>query len=303
MLDSQDRCTGRGARRRATVLWLLLATLAAARAGAAEKAANDPLERLNRATYAFNDALDRMLARPAAKAYKAAVPQKVRQGISNVLANLAYPTVIVNDALQAKFKDAGSDTARFLANTVIGVGGIFDPATHFGLAIHDEDFGQTLGRWGVPPGPYLVLPLLGPSDTRDGPGKLVDHFTGGDYALKYINNDVLQSTKTGYALYLLRLLDRRTELLATEETLQQAFDPYAVVRNAYVARREYLVRDGNVPDEVYDDPGSDSSAPAPPGPTQAQPPAPQPEPEPQPQSEPPPAAPEATLPGGLAPGG
>ncbi len=297
MLDSEDRSPGRGTRRRTTALWLLLATLTATRAVAADKAPNDPLERLNRATYAFNDALDRMLARPAAKAYKAVMPAKVRQGVSNFLANLAYPTVIVNDALQAKFKDAGSDTARFLANTVVGVGGIFDPATRFGLPIHDEDFGQTLGAWGVPAGPYLVLPLLGPSDVRDGPGKIVDHFTGGDYSLKRLNNDVAQSSNTGYALFMLRLLDRRTELLATEETLQQAFDRYAVVRNAYVARREYLVRDGNIPDDSYDEPAGDAEAPpAPPGSTPPPQPASAGPPAQPPQAEPPPQAPEAVPP-------
>jgi phospholipid-binding lipoprotein MlaA len=257
MVDAKDSRPARRARRPAAVL-LAVAAFGAAGAVAADTPPKDPLERLNRATYAFNDALDRMLARPAAKAYRKVVPEKARQGVSNFLANLAYPTVIVNDALQAKFVDAGSDTLRFLTNTVIGVGGIFDPATHFRLPIHDEDFGQTLGAWGVPAGPYLVLPLLGPSDVRDAPGKVVDHFTGGDYWLKYLPNDVAQSTKTDYVLYAVRLLDRRTELLGTDETLQQAFDPYAVVRNAYVKRREYLVRDGNIPDETYDDPTMDA---------------------------------------------
>ena len=265
MTDVQYTGPARGPRRCAAAL-ALVAALGATAATAADTAPRDPLERLNRATYAFNDALDRMLARPAAKAYKKVVPEKARQGVSNFLANLAYPTVIVNDALQAKFKDAGSDAVRFIANTTIGIGGIFDPATHFGLPIHDEDFGQTMGAWGVPPGPYLVLPFLGPSDARDFPGKVVDHFTGGDYWIKYAPNDVAQSSKTDYVLYAVRLLDRRTELLGTDETLQQAFDPYAVVRNAYVKRREYLVRDGNIPEETYDDPTTD----APPAPEQPQ---------------------------------
>jgi phospholipid-binding lipoprotein MlaA len=246
MLESQHTARGRGTRRQAAALLLaLVAALGAAPAGAGDTP-KDPLERFNRATYAFNDALDRMLARPAAKAYKAVAPAAVRNSVSNFVANLEYPTTIVNDVLQAKFLDAGSDLTRFLANTVIGIGGLFDPATHFGLPIHDEDFGQTLGRWGVPPGPYLMLPVFGPSDFRDAPGRAVDTFTNLEHYTK--------STKAEYALWALRQLDRRTQLLATEEALQQAFDPYAVVRNAYVARREYLVRDGNIPEETYDEP-------------------------------------------------
>jgi phospholipid-binding lipoprotein MlaA len=297
MLESQDRGPGRGARRPAAGFMLALVSVLSATRAVAADAPKDPLEHLNRATYAFNDALDRMLARPAAKAYKAVVPEKARQVVSNFLSNLSYPTVIVNDTLQAKFKDAGADTARFLTNTVVGVGGLFDPATHFGLPIHDEDFGQTLGAWGVPAGPYLVLPFLGPSDFRDAPSKVVDHFTGGDYYLRYTNSDALQSTKADYGLYGVRLLDRRTELLATDETLQQAFDPYAVMRNAYVARREYLVRDGNIPEETYDEPASDAASPAPPAQQPAQQPEAQPaQPAPPPEAQPPPQAPEATAP-------
>ncbi len=245
-----DRPRLRGAHRPAT---LALALTLALPASAADAPKNDPFERLNRATYAFNDALDRMLARPAARAYKRAVPAQARKAVSNFLANLSYPTVIVNDALQGKLRDAGSDTLRFLTNTTIGIGGLFDPASHFGLAAHDEDFGQTLGVWGVPAGPYVVLPFVGPSDLRDAPGRVVDHFTGGDYYLRYTNSDALSSNSTEYGLYGARALDTRTELLSTDEALKQAFDPYALVRNAYLARREYLVRDGNLPEETYDD--------------------------------------------------
>jgi phospholipid-binding lipoprotein MlaA len=290
MLESQDRRPGRGAARPAAALLLALSALSGARVLAGE-APKDPLEHLNRATFAFNDALDRMLARPAAKAYKAVVPEKARQVVSNFLSNLAYPTVIVNDALQAKFKDAGADTARFVTNTVVGVGGLFDPATRLGLPVHDEDFGQTLGVWGVPAGPYLVLPFLGPSDLRDAPAKAVDTFTRGDYYLRLASSDALSSKTTEYGVWGLRLLDLRTALLATDETLQQAFDRYAVVRNAYVARREYLVRDGNIPEETYDEPMDDVGTPAPaPATAPVQPPAqaePAPSPEPQPQPQPP----------------
>lgn len=254
MPRTTHRPSGRAATRFAA---LLIGTVSAWPALAADPP-KDPFERVNRATYAFNDALDRMLARPAAKAYRAVVPQKARQAVSNFLANLSYPTVIVNDALQAKFRDAGSDTLRLLTNTVVGVGGLFDPATHFGLAAHDEDFGQTLGVWGLKTGPYLVLPFLGPSDLRDGPARLVDHFTSGEYYLRYSKNKTVSASSTEYALFGLRFLGIRTELLSTDEALRQAFDPYTVMRNAYLAHREYLVRDGNLPEESYDDPTGDS---------------------------------------------
>ncbi len=232
--------------RTALLLAFALATVPLA-AGAATKP-NDPLEKLNRATYAFNDALDRMLARPLARAYKAAVPEPARKAVSNFVANINYPLVMLNDGLQGKFKDAGSDLLRLVVNTTIGIGGLFDPATRMGFAAHDEDFGQTLGKWGVPPGPYLVLPIVGPSDFRDAPARLVDTYTTPyTYA---------KSKNTEYTLYGLTLLDRRTELLSVDSSLRNAFDPYVFVRNAYVARREYLVRDGNVPDDDLDDPST-----------------------------------------------
>ena len=298
MPDAHPPAAGRRGRRPAAAALLAIAGLVAATAHAADKT-NDPLERLNRATYAFNDAIDRMLARPAAKAYKAVVPEKARQAVSNFVANLNYPTVIVNDALQAKFKDAGSDTARFLTNTVFGIGGLFDPATRFGLPVHDEDFGQTLGVWGVPPGPFLVLPFVGPSDFRDAPAKVADAVTRADYYLRYTNNDVLASSNTEWVLYGIRLLDLRTALLSTDETLHQAFDAYAVVRNAYVARREYLVRDGNVPEETFDEPEPDSASP--PGEAPAEPPPATPPAEAPPAAVPPPAEEPAPPPPAASP--
>ena len=224
---------------------ILLAVLPAAPAAAAAKP-NDPLEKLNRATYAFNDAFDRMLARPAARAYKAAVPVPARNAVSNFFGNLYYPVVIINQALQGKLKTAGSDTARFIVNSVVGIGGFLDPATRWGFASHDEDFGQTLGWWGVPAGPYLVLPALGPSDFRDAPSVLADRYLSPTY---YQNSRALE-----YGLFVMSELDKRTQLLATDAALKAAFDPYTFIRNAYITRREYLVHDGNVPEETYDDP-------------------------------------------------
>ena len=235
----------------------LSALLLVQAAAATAETPGDPLEKLNRATYAFNDALDRMLARPAARGYVAVVPAPVRKAVSNFVANLSYTEVIVNDALQAKFKDAGSDVMRLLVNTTLGIGGLADPATRFGFQSHDEDFGQTLGHWGVPPGPYIVVPVLGPSDFRDGPAKLANTYF---QPYSYLN-----SSRTRYGLALLTQFNNRVELLAADSTLRNAFDPYVFVRNAYVARRNYLVHDGNVPDDNFDEPISalpDPAAPA-----------------------------------------
>lgn len=205
----------------------------------------DPLEKVNRATHAFNDALDRMLARPAARAYRRVVPESARNAVSNAVANLDYPTTALNSALQGKFRDAGTDTLRFLVNSTLGVAGLMDPATRFGLPRNDEDFGQTLGRWGVPSGPYLVLPFLGPSNLRDAPARFPDRYTNARY---YIGDGT-----TEYWLLGADVLDTRAALLSVDNALQQAYDPYAVVRDAYLQRREYLVRDGDVPEPSYED--------------------------------------------------
>ncbi len=246
---------------RTAALLLCAAALADGQAVAAEKN-KDPFEHVNRATYAFNDALDRMVARPAAKAYQKVVPTFARGAVSNFLENLESPKVIINDALQGKLKDACSDTARLVVNTVVGVGGLFDPATKWGLASHENGFGLTLGRWGVPPGPFIEIPLFGPSDMRDAPSKLiVDHYMSPEtYA---------SSAKVEYGIVGLGLLDRRTELLSTDNAVQQAFDPYAFIRDAYLARRYYLVHEGVLPEEIYDDtlepPSEASPAPEAPG--------------------------------------
>ena len=242
------------ASRRTASRGLLLAAILAVLPSAptAAGAPGDPFEKVNRATYAFNDALDRVLARPAARAYVAAVPAPIRKAVSNFVENLTYPEVIINNALQGKFKDAGSDVARLVINTVVGIGGLGDPATGWGFQAHDEDFGQTLGHWGVPPGPYVMLPVIGPSDLRDGPAKLVDTYSN---PYSYVN-----SNSARYGLSLLTLFSKRVELLAADSAVRNAYDPYVFVRNAYVARRNYLVHDGNVPEDNFDDPLSAAPA-------------------------------------------
>ena len=203
----------------------------------------DPLERMNRATYRFNDSVDRAVVRPVATGYRDHVPQLVQQGVDNFLENLAFPTTIVNDLLQLKVKDALVDLGRFAVNTTLGLGGLLDPASHFGIPKNDEDFGQTLGRWGVPSGPYVVIPFFGPSTMRDAPSIYVDGQTDLRVALHIDNN--VEWTLAGISL-----VHRRSELLPFDAQFDAAYDRYAFIRNAWLQRREYQVKDGDVPDDI-----------------------------------------------------
>ena len=214
----------------------------------------DPLERLNRTTFAFNDALDRNVARPLARGYRRVTPDPIETGVSNFFANLEYPTVLVNNALQGKLGAAVSDTGRLLVNTTFGLGGVFDPATRMGLERHDEDFGQTLGTWGVPPGAYIVVPVLGPYSVRDGVASLADEFTE---PRQYLEDD-----STRWGLWAGKQLDKRARLLDADAVLERAGDKYVLVRSAYLQRREYRVRDGNVPDDTSFEDDFESDEPA-----------------------------------------
>lgn len=204
----------------------------------------DPWERFNRSSFAFNDALDRAVAKPVAKAYKKVTPRVVRTGISNFVSNLSGITTVFNDVLQGKMRQAGRDSGRFLLNTTVGLGGLFDPATKAGLEKNSEDFGQTLGKWGVKSGPYLMLPILGPSTVRDTFGRIPDQFT---YPINYVDN-----WRIRYGVRALDFLDLRAGLLDLDAQLEQSFDRYAFVRNAWLQRREFQVRDGNVEDPSLD---------------------------------------------------
>ena len=217
----------------------------------------DPLERMNRATYRFNDSLDRHVMKPVAKGYVKHVPSLVRQGVDNFLENLAFPTTIVNDLLQLKIKDTLVDLGRFTVNSTLGIGGILNPANAFGIPKNDEDFGQTLGRWGVPAGPYVVLPFLGPSTLRDAPSWYVDAQTDLRITLD------LDAT-TEWALVGVSLVNRRSELLPYDASFDSAYDRYAFIRNAWLQRREYQVKDGEVedaiPQEELEDPAAAGDA-------------------------------------------
>jgi phospholipid-binding lipoprotein MlaA len=231
----------------------------------------DPWESWNRGVYKVNDKLDHAVARPVARTYVRAVPAPARTGVSNFFSNLRTPRDMINDALQGKFLAAGNDLARFLLNTTVGVGGLLDPATAVGLDHNNEDFGQTLGVWGVHPGPFLELPLLGPSDLRDGPARIVDAYTNPE--------TYIAAWDIKIPVYALDLVDVRTSLLSLDDTLKNVFDPYAFIRDAYLQRRAYLVSDGKVPDEApLVDPGEDTQAPVPAPTTPAAPPPPAPAP-------------------------
>ncbi|MFT3905329.1 MAG: VacJ family lipoprotein [Steroidobacteraceae bacterium] len=231
-------------------LTLLFAGCAAA---PAKRDPRDPLERMNRSIYSFNMALDRAVTKPIATGYKRVTPAPIRRGISNFLDNLAYPRTIVNELLQGKVADSGRDCVRLVVNTVFGLG-FFDPAGRAGLEQHDEDFGQTLGKWGVPSGPYLMLPFLGPSTVRDGLGEFPDEYTTGRH--------YLPTAPERYGVLAVDVIDTRAQLLDNDQLIAQSYDPYAFVRNAWLQRRAYLVNDGTTPDDDADaDADQDADAP------------------------------------------
>jgi phospholipid-binding lipoprotein MlaA len=206
----------------------------------------DPIEPLNRGVYQFNDALDKVLLKPAAEVYRGVLPQFVRTSVSNIFSNINDVIVALNNLLQGKFIDSVSDVGRIAVNSTIGVLGIFDVATHLGMEKHDEDFGQTLGYWGIGDGPYLVLPFFGPKNLRDTVGLFVDYKTD---PITYIDPTRDRNIVRG-----VRIVNRRSELLETSKILETAaLDPYEFVRDAYLQRRRNLVHDGSPPPEKDDD--------------------------------------------------
>jgi len=204
------------------------------------QANNDPLEPLNRGVYAVNDAVDTVLLRPAAVAYRTLVPPPVRQGVRNALGNLRAPTIFMNDLLQGEMDRAGRTGARFLINSTLGIGGLIDVAEwQFGIRGHGEDFGQTLATWGVGEGPFLFLPLLGPSNPRDLLGVGVDAvaspwfwFGQGEVV------EILRWVRTG-----MTVLDTREGVLDALDTVNRtSLDPYSTLRSAYRQRRAAEIR-------------------------------------------------------------
>jgi len=225
----------------------------------------DPWEVYNRQMFDLNDRVDRAIFKPVAQAYEAVLPEPVRNCVNNGFRNLAEPVNAINDLLQAKPSDAMVDLSRFFWNSTVGLLGCFDLAAMAGAPRNNEDFGQTLGRWGLAPGPYFVLPFLGPSSVRDTFGRLFD-FLGTD-PVWYINNIPLRNSLVG-----VRLVDTRASLLPAEKVLEAAaLDKYQFVRDGYLQLRRNLVYDGNPPrlKDPYDEDEDD----APPGQPAAQKPA------------------------------
>jgi phospholipid-binding lipoprotein MlaA len=203
----------------------------------------DPLEPLNRAVYQFNEGFDKVIAKPVAEFYRDVVPPVVRTGIGNFFSNLNDVIVALNNLLQGKVPEAINDFGRVLVNTTLGVLGVMDPATELGVEKHNEDFGQTLGYWGLGDGPYIVLPLLGPSNLRDTVGWVGDIYS---WPVTYLSPNSHRNVLIG-----LRFTDARADLLEATRLLETAaLDPYEFVRDAYLQRRRYLVHDGNPPEEV-----------------------------------------------------
>ena len=249
--------------------------------------ARDPWERMNRATYKFNDGFDRAIAQPVARGYRKVTPNFAQTGVRNFMDNLNYPITMINDLLQGEIKAFGNDLSRFMVNSTLGIGGLLDPATRAGLDKNDRDFGQTFGKWGIKKGPYLVLPFLGPSDVRDGIGRL-----GNVYATP---RHYLFNSYWDWGLYVLDAVDTRARLLDTTKILESAYDPYSFLRNAYLQNRDFKVHgDQSHPQEEdqeqklmqeldQEDSGAAPQAPAttPPG-TQPPPPGPPPQQPPKP---------------------
>jgi phospholipid-binding lipoprotein MlaA len=203
----------------------------------------DPIEPVNRGIFAFNDGFDRWLLEPTAIVWNALFPHSFHVSLRNVSENARGPVVLVNDLLQGKPIDAAEDLGRFLVNTTIGLGGLLDPATSLGLEDNDEDLGQTFGVWGIPAGPFLMLPLLGPSNPRDAVGAI------GDGAAR----SALLSFPINFAISMTDVINRRALLLETiREERAAAFDLYAAVRNAYVQQRKSQIAGDQREEETGD---------------------------------------------------
>jgi len=240
----------------ARIAHLVAACVLAASAGCSSVNPRDPLEPYNRTMYGFNDAVDQNVLKPVAEGYRSVVPQIVRTGVRNFFSNIEDVWIGVNNLLQFKVGDALTDWTRFLMNTTFGIAGLYDVASEAGLDKHNEDFGQTLGWWGIPPGPYLVLPLLGPSTFRDAPAVVVDASTSAYGVLaNAVSPDNANALRFG--LLGLNLVNKRADALGATTIIDQAaLDRYAFTRDAFLQRRRNLVYDGDPPREK--DPDDDA---------------------------------------------
>lgn len=223
---------------------LLMALLLAGCAGnqtLEERHPDDPWEGANRRVFEFNDALDRAILRPVARGYASVTPQPVQTGVGNFFSNLGELRTVLNSLLQGKPGNAGIATSRFLINTTVGIGGLWDFATHMEITGRDEDFGQTLAVWGVSEGPYVVLPIFGPRTVRDTAGMPLDWYT---YPLTHVDDTALRNS-----LRVVRIIDGRARLLDLEELIRG--DRYSFIRDSYLQQRRYEIRDGALGDDPF----------------------------------------------------
>jgi phospholipid-binding lipoprotein MlaA len=231
-------------------LWLVIAVTLALLSGCAtgpNANPRDPMEPMNREVAKFNDDLDSVVLKPVATAYKKVTPSLVRTGVSNFFNNISDVGSLINNAMQLKAEATGEMVIRVSFNTVLGFGGLFNLAGELGVDRHPEDFGQTLGYWGIPSGPYLVLPLLGPSTVRDASAMGVDY--------KYDVTNYRDPIETRTALGVLRIVNARSNLLSLGTMLDEAaLDKYSFTRDAYLQRRRSLILDD-------EDPGGGKDAP------------------------------------------
>lgn len=231
---------------------LSLSACASNQQTSAETGVYDPFEGWNRGVYAFNETVDKAALEPVAKVYRYGTPTLFREGISNVLSNLTQPVVFTNTVLQGNIDASGETFGRFLINTTLGVVGIFDVASSMGVAKHNEDFGQTLGVWGVEEGPYLMLPLLGPSNVRDtvgmGTDRLFDPLTWIEFESDPDLDNEIALTRT-----VLGAISTRARLIEQIDTLREQPEPYVALRRNYTSQRRAAVRNGQIQDDPYKD--------------------------------------------------
>lgn len=229
-----------------THLLALLVSLLVLTGCAGVRTPGDPFEPVNRGIYQFNDTIDKAIVKPVAKGYNAVMPETGKIMVSNLFSNLDDVVITVNDLLQFKLVQAVSDGTRFVMNSTVGIFGLFDVASVAGLKKHNEDFGQTMGKWGIGNGPYIVIPFLGPSTVRDGVGLYADsqiHLTSR-----------IDHIRTRNQVYLAEGISKRTELLDQEKILREAMlDPYQFRRDTYLLYRKNLVYDGSPPRPNYDE--------------------------------------------------
>ncbi|TDO16527.1 phospholipid-binding lipoprotein MlaA [Halomonas ventosae] len=246
MKQSLKRWAGQGA------LALLLGTTAgcATSGDGREQNPNDPWEGFNRKVFAFNDVVDRYALKPAARGYRFITPDPVETGVGNFFSNLGEPRTVLNSLLQGKVRNASIATSRFLINTTVGIGGLWDVASRMEITGQEEDFGQTLGTWGWEESRYLVLPLLGPSTVRDTGGLPADIYS---YPVTYVEDDEVRIGLTA-----LRVVDARAALLDREKLIRG--DRYSFIRDTWLQQRRFEVSDGKLGEDPFVSNGIDFDA-------------------------------------------